>query len=456
MKKHIFLIGSFAPFLLLKITNLGIRLSDTNIYFNIAYRITHGQLPYKDFFFANFPIFAYISSFYFLIIGGNINLFYFTSIVEALVVALFIYKISFEKTKSYLISLTSCLFYIYSFIILSTSDHQTGVFSASLFAVLAYYFFQRKKIFICGIFVGLSFLTKAYFIPILLSFIFYLLLKRKWKELKLFSFGLTTIGIIVLTPFLIFAQEQFLSNIFGFSLTRPAGVSKIDISWFFILKDFLLFILLIFNLINIKKNLFFFLISLFSIVFFFYYQDAYYLYLNFMIPFLCMSFYEINHFLKNTFKIPQSIILTIIFFFISLNVFIYANNYKNLQKIHNIDEIISTIKNCKPTYLYGYNGLTPALSVVTNVPALLNVNDAYVYFFRKGIYDKEVLTSKAISTKTIIITQGADYSGINIKQDILDNEILNEKKVYEKCKNILSVPVRAEGLVNRINLFKCY
>ncbi|KKQ42986.1 MAG: hypothetical protein US59_C0001G0028, partial [Candidatus Levybacteria bacterium GW2011_GWB1_37_8] len=154
MKKYYFFIAIILPFVLLKITNLGIRLSDTNIYFNVAFRILQGQLPYKDFFFANFPIFAYISSFYYFLAFGNINLFYLTSIIETIIVTFFIYIISYAKTKNYLISITSSLLYIYSFIILSTSDHQTGVSTASLFAILAFYFFNKEKSFISGLFIA--------------------------------------------------------------------------------------------------------------------------------------------------------------------------------------------------------------------------------------------------------------------------------------------------------------
>jgi hypothetical protein len=237
---------------------------------------------------------------------------------------------------------------------------------------------------------------------------------------------------------------------------RSAGTSKIDIAWFFIFKDFLLFIILLFNLFNFKRNIFFSLLSLFSIIFFFGYQDIYYLYLNFVTPFLCLSFYEIDLSIRNIFKIQRSIIITTVIFFIALNLFTYINGYRNFQKINDTEKIISIIKKEKPNFLYGFNSLTPAISVITNIPSLSNVNDAYINFFRRGIYNKERLTSQALSKRTIILTQGADYPEINIKQDILDDEIINKEKIYKNCKNILSIPVLSEGYTNRINIFKCY
>ncbi len=438
-----------------KVTNLGIRLSDTNIYFNIAYQIIHGKILYKDLFFSNFPLFAYISSFYYFVTGGNINLFYLTSIIEIGVITFFIYLMVYNSTKNNLISIISSLLYMLSFMVLSTSDHQTGVFTASLFAVLGFFLFQKNKFFMSGILIALALLTKAYFISILLSFLTIFLINRGWKKLFRFSIGFIITLAIVLLPSLIIAPRQFFNDIFGFSLMRPIGISKTEVGWFFITKDFVLFVLLIFNLLNFKKNKLFAALSFWGLAFFVYYQDAYYLYLNFIVPFLCISLYEFFEFAKNKLGIQKLVIPTIIVIFLAFNLFIYLSSYKNLQKVNDIDTIISTIKKEKPSYLYGVNDITPALLILTKIPPLGDINDAHEYFFTKGLYDKEILTRDAISSKTIIIAHGANYPEANVKQDILDG-IFDKEKIYKACKVLLSVPVQAEGAANRINFFKCY
>lgn len=454
MKKLIPLILLVLSFLTIKIINNSVRLSDTNIYYNMAYQIFQGELPYRDFFFSNFPFFSYVFSFYYIITGKNIELFYLTSSIEAAIITILIYLITYKKTKNYVVSIISSFLYIFSFMVLSTSDHQTGVFTASLFAVLGLYFL-KENVLLSGIFISISFLTKAYFIPIVLSFYGYLAIKKDSKKIIKFSIGFILAGVFILLPFLFLAPKELFSDIFGFSLTRPVGLSKINIMWFFITKDFFLFILLIFNLLNIKRNTFFGLISIFSIIFFFGYQDIYYLYLNFLTPYLCISFYEFYYFLRKNLNIQKMVIPTIIFIFILYNLFTYLSSYKNLGKLENIDKIIKTIIEEKPNFLYGVNAITPALIALTNIPALENVNDAHEYFFTRKIYDKELLTNKAVKSKTIIITHGADYPDYNIKQDILDNIFVNET-IYKNCKLILSVPAISEGDANRINLFKCY
>lgn len=455
MKKIIPLIFLILFFLIIKLSNNSVRLSDTNTYFNFSYQISQGKIPYKDFFFSNFPFFSYVASAYYFLSAGNIGLFYFTSSIEAAAVTFLIYLITYRKTKNYLISITSSVLYLFSFIVLSTSDHQTGVFTASLFAVLGYLSLQERKIVVSGIFIAIATFTKAYFLPIFLSFIMYFALKKEWKNLAKLTFAFAITGLIILLPFLIQAPKQLIADIFGFSLTRPVGLSKINIMWFFITKDFPLFILLIFNLLNIKKNILFGLISIFSLFFFFGYQDIYYLYLNFFTPFLCLSLYEIYYFFKNRFNLQNLVIPTVVLIFILLNLLTYVSSYKNLGKVENFNKIIATISSEKPNFLYGVNDITPLLIVLTHVPALENVNEAHEYFFTRGVYNKEFLTDRAIKSKTIIVTHGADYPDYNIKQDILDNIFVKEA-IYKNCKNILSAPVLSEGDANRINLFKCY
>lgn len=455
MKKIIPLLLLIFFFLAIKIANNGVRLSDTNIYFNIAYQIFQGKILYKDIFFSNFPFFSYVSSLYYFLSGTNINLFYFTSAIEIAIITFFIYLITYRKTKNYIISITSSVLYILSFMVLSTSDHQTGVFTASLFAVLGFLFLQERKILLSGIFIAVAIFTKAYFLPIFISFFIYIAIKKEWRNLLKFGASFTVTGLIIFLPFLIQSPQQLVSDVFGFSLTRPAGLTKINIIWFFITKDFPLFILLIFNLFNIKKNILFGLISIFSIIFFFSYQDIYYLYLNFLTPFLCISFYELYSSMRKNLNIQNMVIPTVIFAFLPYNLFIYLSAYKNLGRIQEIDKIIKIIIKEKPNYLYGVNDITPALIVLANIPALENVNDAHEYFFTRKIYDKELLTNRAVKSKTIIVAHGADYPQYNLKQDVLDNIFVKEI-IYKNCKNILSVPVLSEGDTNRINLFKCY
>lgn len=441
-------------FLIFKILNLEIRLSDTNVYFLTSYHLLNGKLLYKDIFFTNFPLFPYVSILYILIVNQNLPWFYLTSSIEAIAIFFLIYFIVFKKIGDHMISIVSSLLYLFSFIVLSTSDHQTGVFTASLFAVLSYFFLEKKSYLFSGFFSSLAFLTKAYFVPIPLAFILFII-KTDSKKSIYFLLSFITTLIIILAPFLIFSKVDMLKDLFSYSLNRETGIPKKEIISFFITHDFVLFSILIFNLFNFKKNLLFSLMSFFGIIFFFYYQDIYYLYLNFFVPFLAISFYHPLKLITSKFSLEKRAIFSFLLIIFTINFSLYFIKYKDLQKINNSNEIVEIINKEKPKYLYGVSDLTPALSYLTKTPLVEDIIDTNENIFRKKILDKKLLTKKAVEKNSIIVSHGADYSYLGINELVLDN-VFDKEIIMKSCSLISTFPVKAEGIINRINLFKCF
>lgn len=441
-------------FFFIKISGLSIRMSDSNIYFYNGYQILHGQLLYRDIFFTNFPILPYISALYFLLVGGNLKLFYLTPIIETLITTGCIYFFLLHKTKQIVIATTSTAMYLFSFLILSTSDHQTGVFLASLFSVISYLAFDRKHYWLTGIFSALLILTKAYFIPLVLTYGAFLLIKKEYRSLGGFITGGIITGIIILLPFLLFARTEFIKDVFVYSLTRGEGIDKLGLIQFFILHDFLFVSLLIANLVLIRKNLLFGLFSIFSLLFIFLYQDIYYLYLNFMAPILTISLYEVWKGVVPKLKIQKMVIPTIISVFLLINLFVYLSHYASLQKYTNIDLLVSEIKEEKPQYLYGPNDLTPALSYLSGIPMLDNITDTNTNLYRKRFLNAHTLTEQALEKKTIIVGHGAMYPQYGINQIMFDEVF--DQKLIKTCKTIAATSVVAEGGINAVALQKCY
>jgi hypothetical protein len=455
MKRYLPLVIALGIFFVIKATNVGIRLSDTNIYFYTAYQLLQGQTLYNDIFFTNFPLVPYISSLYYLLVGKNLSLFYLTAAVEVICVAIVIFEIIRKKTNNSLLSLTGSLLYTYSFIILSTSDHQTGVFLASLFSILSYYFFDDKKYVISGIFIAATLLTKAYFIPLFLTLVCMLLISKNIKNIFQFFIAFCLTVTIILLPSLIINPSALWNDIIRYSLTgRTQGVSKVNILWFFITHDFVLFILLIFNLIMVKKHLFFGLFSLFSLLFFFFYKDTYYLYLNFLVPILCVSLPNLTSEINNRLRLSKTAIPILISAFIVLNCFVYFSGFQNLQKIDNIHEMVIVIQNEKPAFLYGQNDITPVLSYLTGTPLLNNIIDTNENIFRKGILSADSLSKDAIEKKAMLISHGVYYPEANIQEDMY-SEIFMKDLVKDNCRLIKRFPVKTEGIDNRINFFAC-
>lgn len=453
MKKYLPIALLIIIFFVFKLSNLGIRLSDSNIYFYTGYKILQGQILYKDIFATNFPLFPYLSAFYYLLTFGNLKLFFLIPTIEVGIVTFLIHQICYRKYQDISLSVTASTIYLFSFIILSTSDHQTGVFISSVFATVSYYFYINKKYFLTGIFIALTFLTKAYFLPILLSYIVLFFWKKEYKNILPFFAGAIITSIVIMLPTIIFALPNFIKDTFVYSLNRTQGVEKSNIVWFFITHDFSLLVLLLFNLFTIKKNKLIGLTVFFGIIFFFIYRDMYYLYLNFLIPFLCLSYPDFYKFMEKNFNIQKYIIPSICLCLLVFNAAIYMTDFRNLGKI-DLEQAVQIIKKEKPRYLYGIDSITPALSFLSDTPLLDNIVDTNANIYRKGFLSAHTLTSDAIKQKAVIIAHGASYpqNGINIE---VTDEIFDMALVKKSCKLIGSFPVQTEGTENRLNILRC-
>lgn len=455
VKKYLPVIGLLLLFLILKSSNLSIKISDTNIYWYTAYKLVQGEILYKDIFFTNLPFFPHLSSIYFFLVGKNLLFYYFTSAIEVALAAFLIFLIVYKQTKKYIYALSSFVLYLFSFMILSTSEHQTGVSAASLFATAGYYFFSEKKYLLSGIFLSLSLLTKAYFFPIFATIFVVTLLKNSRKDFLHLLLGFIGTTVVLLGPFLLLARNEFINNVFTYSLTRSAGLDKTEILWFFITKDFFFFILLLFNLAFIRRNLFFGIFSLFSILFFFGYKDTYYLYLNFLAPLLSLSAPSLFEFVEQKLAMQKMVIPTVILLGTMINLAVYFSGFRELQKISNYTILTNAIQKNKPEYLYGVNDTAPALAYSTSTPLLNNIIDTNPNIFRKKFLDAKKLTKEAINNKTMLVAHGAVYPQLRVEEYVVD-EIFDKELVKKSCKLLESVPVNSEGYINRISLLKCY
>lgn len=441
------------PYLFLKISNLGIWLSDTNIYFYTGNMLLEGKILYKDIFFTNFPLFPYISALYVLLTHGNLPIYYFTAPLEVTLTAFLLYVIVLKEKKSRLIALSSSAIFLYSFIILVTSDHQSGVFLGGLFSVLAYFFYTKKKLFFTGATVAAAILTKAYFLPIALSFFLYLCIIKKRLPLTFLLGGIITTSLILL-PSVIFASTDFFKDVFTYSLARSQGIPKENIARFFLTHDALFAFLLFWNILTLRKQLFFGLVSLLSLIFFLLYQDIYYLYLNICIPFLALSFPGLYETIQRTFSFQRMVLPTIIGVFICYNSVLYITSYRNLQKISDIDRLVEIIRKEHPRALYGINSLTPALAYLSDTPLLNGIVDTNENIYRKGFLDKELLTDDAITAEAIIVSSAAIYPESSIRYPLLGG-IFDEKKIADSCTSLGVSFFKPEGVENAVHLLRC-
>ncbi|KKQ01531.1 MAG: hypothetical protein US11_C0007G0024 [Candidatus Roizmanbacteria bacterium GW2011_GWA2_36_23] len=441
-------------FLAIKLSQLGIRISDTNVYFYTAYEILKGKILYKDIFFTNFPLFPYVSSFYLMLSKGNINWYYATAVLEVVLSSMLIANIVYKKSKKIYLSLLSQVFYLFSFIILTTSDHQSGVFLASLLSLIAYEFYDKKRFIISGIFLGLMIMVKAYYFPIAAAFFLHLLLKQK-NKIPSFSLGVIISILATLAFFISVAGEKLVADVFHYSLFRSQGISKGRIFSFFILNDPLLFLAFCYSFFQWRKNLLLVIIGLFSFILLIFYQDIYYLYLNLLVPFLVFSFSDAMIKFEDNLKQGRLFIVGTICLFILVGFTKYMSSYANLQKIEQIEKLVKIIKKESPDFIYGSMGIAPALAYLSDTPLLEGVIDTNDNLFYKGVLNAKHMTRAVFRHKTMVVSTGSYYPGQGVDQQ-LSEAIFDKELIENGCDMVESLAVKAEGIINRINLFKCY
>ncbi len=439
-------------FLFVKLPFVGIRLSDTNVYFYTAYLMTLGKALYKNIFFTNFPFFPMVSSLYLRLFQNNITWYYASAGFEVAFSGALMGYITYKKTKTILLSIFIQFIYLFSFVVLSTSDHQTGVFLASFLSVVSLYFYETEKYLLTGIFLGLMCMTKAYYAPVALGFFVYFMLWRRRDFLKMLIGFLLSVSL-VFGPYVVSSGASAYKDIVLYSLFRAEGVDKLNVFRFFILHDPVLFILVVFSLWNYRKNRLFALISLFSVLLLVFYQDIYYLYLNLMVPFSVFVFLDFVRAMRFSKKAVAAAYLVALFF-TGMSLSLYLSNYSRLQLVPDINEFVRVIKRERPDYLYGAMGITPALSYLTKIPLLGGVVDTNENLFNKGVYSAKHMTELLLHSRAALITTGADYPQYQVRDDFLDR-IYNKKSAQKSCNLLASTPIQTEGLANRINIFLC-
>lgn len=459
----IFFIISVICFLLLKIPGVTIRLSDTNIYIQMAQHILQGKLLYKDIFLTNLPFFPYLSTMYWVLVGKDPLWFYRTAALEAVLTALLIYLITSGKNLPRSIPVMAAISYLFSFIVLATSDHQTGIFFASLMATLSYFLYQREKYILSGVTLALMVATKGYFLPIAAAFIFYDFWKRRRLNWKLVAAATLTL-LIILLPTLLTAPSSFIANIFGYTIFRPSGLEKGPLFSFFFLHDWLLAGMLFFCLFNFKRSPLLGLIIAFGSAFLLIFQDIYLFYINLLVPFLCIALADaIPLFMKKVGRLNGILVATLILSLaLILNLRTYFQQYREIQRVKHIERIVAVIQKEKPQVLFGTPELTPILSYLTDIPLMNDVIDTNANLFIRHIYSLDQFGKDIFKQKTMVVTLGADNTvhrrdGAQERiYDPITSSTFQQLPLEKKCKIVLSQPVYADGIVNRINIWKCY
>ena len=455
-KYFLIFLGVILLFLIINISQIGFKFSDENIYFYMGKLILQGQLPYQDFFFASPPLQIIIIAGFLTLFGSKIILLKLLPIFASIISSIFIFII-LKKRFSSLHGLLASTLYLFSFVVLATTDHSTGIHLATMFLVIGCYLIYEKKYFLAGILVSLSLLTRLYSAIAIMGLIIYLLIKNR-KSLLKFILGIAIVFIPVNLIFILIFKHNYLTPVFLYHLLKSIGISKINIFKFFLKWDIILVVLSSTSIFfkERKKLLLPFITVTTIILFYIFYADIYYLYLGLIIPFLAiLGGWTIYNLLEKVHWKNKvlAVILVLIILIVPTTCF-YLKNQAQTAKIEFTKEIVNFVKENTQSQdtIYGSFEITPLVALLSERKIIGNYIDTNEKTFISGIYDIEKRTNKLQgNVKLVIMKTLLDQNGkILYLEGIIDPEFL-----LKECNVTKTYPIKKDYSDNAIIIFDC-
>lgn len=449
---------TIATFYLIKSSGYFYRFGDGNAYFYMAQQILRGDLPYRDFLIADPPLLIFLLAGIKLIIGSNILLFQAVPIFLETITAIIIYLETKKKLPQYAKFFPA--FYLFSFLILSTTDYLTGLHFVTLFIALAYYF--RKKPYLSGILWAAATLIKLYVIPGFIGWLIWLKVNKQTKNFQKTVMAYITTGAVFMLPFLIIAPQTVIDHIIIHQFNRPSGLSKLNIFKFFILHDLNLLFLGGLTLF-ITKKIKFFLPIISWLIFYVIFKDLYYLYLGVLGFWLTLTVYQLllylqklkpDSWLASNHQQLSIMVIISLFFSQAIGVFLYRQSIQQQGIFFQIEEVAHYIQNLPQKPLYGSHEVAPIVALKTDQKLFNNYIDTNAQLFGSGVKDRHKISLEAVESGVYLLVKVAN---------IPENSNLNqgysgyfEPEIFDQyCERLVIIDGAKLELFTDIGIYHC-
>lgn len=427
--------------------------TDANVYLYYADQLTKGALLYKDLYMTNFPLVPYVSIIYSLLTLHSVHGFYLTASVEALLSSVVLYCIVNKLYRNSMISSIASVFYLTTFLVFSSANHQNGVLLAVLLFNAGYLSYLHKRYILSGIFLGMTLMAKAYMLPIILALFIYISIKEK-NRLAAVLAGCFGSVCLLLLPTLILTPKEFIEQVFGYSLSRAAGFDKGSILLSLLINDPLVVLLLFYTLFRWRSLRFPALATVCVMIFLLFYQDLYLLYFNIFVPLAVIALGDLLATLKKQTKQVGVIVAVVSFIFIvqGFTLYRYLTSINDFMTIPDINEFTQIVKNTNPDFLYGEYGIVQGISYLSGIPMLEGTSDTNRKLFLSGVLNKEMITRKINDSKTTLILYSiGDSFNLATQSAIVDWEQLKNH-----CSVTHSQPFKTSIPQTKIAVVKCF
>ncbi len=403
---------SVCIFIWLKLDGLTWHFGDGNAYFYMAQQLLRGHLPYRDFLLADPPLLIFLLAAVKLVIGQQIVLFQWLPVLLEIATSGVLYLTIKPKLPNLAKFIPAI--YLFSFLILSTSDYLTGLHFINFFISLAYFF--RKKPIVSGVLWALATLIKLYVIPGFIGWILWLILTKKTERAKKTAVVYATTGALFMLPFLIIVPQSVISQIIVHQFNRPKGINKITIFSFFLQHDLMLISLASFSW-WLTKNKKYLLPFVSWLLFYLIFKDLYYLYLGVLAPWLILSLADLWFYLKTQTKqalleqhSDQIIIMLVmtIFMFQILGIHFYKTSIQAEGVFEQLPAVAEYVKSLPKKPLYGSHEVAPLVALASNRQLFGNYIDTNSQLFSSGVLDKEQISQQAAQEGVYFLSKVAD------------------------------------------------
>lgn len=464
-KIQLILILIILIFLGIKIPQIDFRYGDENIYFKMGNLIAHGQLPYQDFFLASPPLQILLISLIIFIFNFNIFLLKIIPLLFIAGSAFLIYKI-LNIYKQKLAGVFAVILYLFSFLILTTSDYFSGVHLTVFLCLASIYLLFKKHPVWAGFLCALALLTRFYAAPVVLALIIFILLdkdQRKCLWKFILSSGLIFISINLILYFIF--KQNYIQDVLFYHLLKVEEQSRLGVFKFFIQWDWPILVLagMAFFIIKIKKLILPLTGIIFTSLFLFIFQDIYYLYFNLLLPFIVIlaglflaKIINISSLYKKSFFYCASgaIILAVILLSLThLNFYLKDHaNTARIDYIHDLNNFIIKNNNSQDE-IYGSFEITPLVSIMTGREITSNFIDTNSKTFSTGMFNLDTREKilKNNKTKFILTKILASPEG---KILALDN-FISFNFLNKYCKPIKNYAIKKDYYSNLLVVWQC-
>ncbi|MGZ3770939.1 MAG: hypothetical protein ACXVCP_15025 [Bdellovibrio sp.] len=442
-------------FLLLKVYFLEPRFSDGHMYTYMGYLVTKGLFPYKDFYYSSPPILPYFMALYGTITQWKPAFSDAIPIGLTLIDTILIFRIGCQFNKSSR-ALLGSLLYLFSFVVLATTDFSSDVHWITTFMLLAWWSFLSGYTFLFCFFLALTVLIKLYALVIVFAAFLLLFCLQGRKKIQviipgtlLFIFG--TFALFYINLGSVFIDEVLLNN-----LNRKPGLSTNDIISYFINHDLWFLPSLFLLLPSLRKNIknWIFLVPIFIYaVFILYYQDIYYLYLKplpaYIAVLVALSPANFNR------KFITVILTTLILSVGIISFYRYKNTLAEASTIENLDDIVKYVSSeTSPNEtIYGENSFVPLIALLADRKIFNNYVDTNIKFVNQGLFSLESRAEELSKGHvTLILQRGTvEQSRITSVTPVVPVDFL-----FKNCLKNKIFPLKKDYSYNAVLVWTCF